>query len=104
MILQKKIEAKLKQNLLPQHLEIENESHRHSVEPGSESHFKVVVVASEFIGKSLLARHRRVNEILAVELKNQIHALALHTLTPKEWDKAQKAKDSPHCLGGSKKD
>ncbi len=33
------------------HLEVENESPNHNVEPGSESHFKVVVVSDEFIEK-----------------------------------------------------
>ena len=33
------------QSLAPEHLELVNESHMHSVPPGSESHFKAVVVS-----------------------------------------------------------
>jgi len=50
----------------------------------------------------LLARHRKINEILKDELKDQIHALALHTFTPEEWENRQKqSQQSPPCLGGS---
>ena len=63
------------------HLEVINESGNHNVAPGSESHFKVVLVAAEFEGQRLLARHRRVNGVLADELADSVHALALHTYT-----------------------
>ncbi len=53
----------------------------------------------------LVARHRRVNDILADLLDGQIHALALHTLTPDEWfERGGDERDSPPCLGGSKAD
>ena len=96
------IEAKL-QSLQPQFLEIINESHRHNVSPGSESHFKVTIVSDEFNGKMLLTRHRMVNSILADELTHSIHALVLHTMTMDEWfEKSGKSNESPPCLGGSK--
>ena len=41
---QSAIETKLSA-LGPQFLRVENESHRHNVPPGSESHFKVTVVS-----------------------------------------------------------
>ncbi len=66
-------------------LEVINESHMHRVEPGSESHFKVVIVSEQFAGQRLLARHRQVNAVLADELAGAIHALALHTYTTSEW-------------------
>ena len=40
-----------------QHLEVVNESGGHNVPAGSETHFKVVLVAAEFNGQRLLARH-----------------------------------------------
>ena len=45
-----------------------------------------------------------VNAILANELAEQIHALALHTYTEKEWNEyyADNTPLSPKCLGGSK--
>ena len=70
---------------LPSHLEVINESYMHRVAPGSESHFKVVVVSQAFEGQRLLGRHRQVNGVLADELAGAIHALALHTYTESEW-------------------
>lgn len=104
MSVQAHIEHKLTQGLEHiAHLAVENESHRHNVPPGSESHFKVVIVSDDFAGQGLLARHRRVNEILAEELQNQIHALALHTYTTADWQERHgDAPMSPPCLGGGK--
>ncbi len=101
MSIQATIEKKLQSALSPVHLEVINESHMHNVPPGSESHFKVVVASAEFEGKPLVARHRRVNEILAEELQ-QIHALALHTYTFDEWQEQGFAPQSPPCHGGGK--
>lgn len=95
------IETKL-QSLQPQFLEIINESHRHNVSKGAETHFKVAIVSDEFNGKMLLARHRMINNILADELTHSIHALVLHTMTTDEWfDKNGASNNSPPCLGGS---
>jgi BolA protein len=102
MSIQENIQNKL-QALEPEHLAVENESHMHNVPPGSESHFKVTIVSKEFEDKMLVARHRMVNSLLAEELAGQIHALALHTLTPEEWfERFGKIPESPPCLGGSK--
>jgi len=103
MTVQSTIEAKLTEALAPLHLEVINESANHSVPPGSESHFKVVLVSTEFDGQRLLARHRRVNAVLADELASKIHALALHTYTEAEWrERFGGAPMSPPCLGGSR--
>ncbi|MBI4411581.1 MAG: BolA family transcriptional regulator [Deltaproteobacteria bacterium] len=102
MFIQKQIESKLAEGLKPAHLEVINESPMHGVPPGSESHFKVVVVSSLFEGKSLVQRHRMINEVLAQELKESVHALTMQTLTPDEWTKKGGRGTSPPCLGGSK--
>jgi len=100
--MKKSIETKL-QSLKPEFLEVVNESYKHNVPEGSESHFKVTVVSDEFSGKMLLARHRMVNNILADELANSIHALVLHTISIEEWfEKNGIRNDSPPCLGGAK--
>ena len=105
MSMQGNIESKIKQSLAPIHLEVLNESDRHNVPPGSESHFKVTVVSDQFDGKMLIARHRMINQVLADELAGDIHALAMHTFTPAEWNKKnQQAPQSPPCLGGAKRE
>ncbi len=101
MVVQSEIERKLAESIDAMHLEVINESSNHNVPPGSESHFKVVVVSEDFAGQSLVARHRKINEILADELASKIHALAIHTYTEQEWrDINGDAPMSPPCLGG----
>jgi len=100
-MIQERIEEKLAAALAPQHLQVVNESGNHNVPPGSESHFKVVLVAQAFDGKRLLNRHREVNSVLAEELARDIHALAIHTYTRDEWRRRfGNAPLSPPCLGG----
>ncbi len=105
MTIQSSIEEKLLSAFSPLHLDVVNESNQHNVAPGSESHFKVIIVTSEFEGDRLIKRHRAVNAVLAIELAEHIHALALHTYTEKEWNDyyADNTPLSPNCLGGSKK-
>ncbi len=105
MTMQSTIETKIQTALSPAHLEVMNESHMHNVPPGSESHFKLVIVTDQFAGVSRVARHQKVNGILADELKNSIHALSMETLTPDEWTaKGGQIMASPLCHGGSKAD
>ena len=101
MSVKDEIEVKLAEGLSLSHMEVINESSNHNVPAGSESHFKLVLVSEEFAGKALLARHRSINALLADELKNKIHALAIHAYTASEWaDKMGNAPLSPPCLGG----
>ena len=105
MTVQENITAKLSAELAPLHLEVINESHMHSVPPGSESHFKVVVVSPDFEGKNLVAQHRLVYRLLGSELESQVHALALHTYTEQGWRNAHgTAPMSPPCLGGKSRE
>ncbi len=83
-----RIREKLTAALAPQALEVEDESARHhghaGAQPGGETHFNVRVVSTKFSGLSRVARQRLVYAALADEMKAQIHALALVTLTPGE--------------------
>ncbi len=99
------IEEKLLSAFSPLHLDVINESHQHNVAPGSESHFKVIIVSKDFEGERLIKRHRAVNATLAEELSQKIHALALHTYTEKEWHDYYEDNTplSPKCLGGGRK-
>ncbi len=104
MRVQSQIESKLRAAFSPLHLEVVNESSMHSVPPGSESHFKVIIVSERFAGRSLIEQQRLVNSALADELNGQIHALTMKTLTPERWEAmGQKVEHvSPPCHGGSK--
>ena len=97
------IRTKLANRFQPTYLDVINESHMHSVPPGSESHFKVILAASWFEGKRQVQRHQEVYAVLAEELASSVHALALHTYTPEEaLTKLELVPPSPECLGGSK--
>ncbi len=91
------------QDILTQHLPFEvmniiNESHQHRVPEGSESHFKIVIVASSFETMSRIARQRLIHHLVAEEFKTGLHALSLQLYTPEEWRKRQQtAFDSPTC-------
>lgn len=102
MSIQAVIEEKL-QALEPAFLAVENESHRHSVPPNSETHFKVTLVSGRLEGLMPVKRHQQVYALLADELAGPVHALALHLYTPAEWEASgQSRPDSPDCRGGSK--
>ena len=99
---QQQIADKLNQSFAPDYLEVVDESGQHNVPPGSESHFKVTIVASEFEQLGLVKRHQAVYSALSELMEDGIHALALHTLSPEEWQaKKSRVTESPPCLGGS---
>ena len=103
MKIQQTIQTKLFDALNPKFFAVTNESHMHNVPPGSETHFKIVMVSNDFEGLSLLKRHQLVYKILSKEMKQGIHALALHTLTESEYEKRLGTiPSSPLCLGGNK--
>ncbi|MCS6915022.1 MAG: BolA family protein [Myxococcales bacterium] len=100
------IEEKLRAALDPVYLEVVNESSMHNVPPGSETHFKVIVVSERFADCSLLERQRLVYQLLGDELRSGLHALTMKALTPAQWEQAggQVELRSPLCRGGSKAD
>ncbi len=55
------------------------------VESGDNTHFAALVVAAEFDGKRSLARHQLVYKCLGKLVGNEIHALSITALTPREW-------------------
>ena len=85
MSIEHRLREVLDSALHPALLEVVNESGQHNVPPGSETHFKVTLVAEAFAGLSRIQRHRRVNRLLADLLAGPVHALALHAYTPAEW-------------------
>ncbi len=51
---------------------------------GTQDHYEVTVVSSDFAGKNPVARHRMVYAALGSSVGGEIHALALKTHTPEE--------------------
>jgi BolA protein len=82
------IESRLRSTLAPDHLELEDDSAKHAGHRGATSgggHYRLVIVSAEFEGKTLIDRHRLVNEALRDLFGPQIHALSMRTLTPDQW-------------------
>jgi BolA family transcriptional regulator, general stress-responsive regulator len=83
------LEAALRQGFDPVHLVVEDESARHAGHAGAAGgggHFRAVIVSAAFRGQSPLARQRAVFALLGDAMRTTIHALALQTLTPEEWE------------------
>lgn len=81
-----KITEKLSKALMPHSLEVIDESHLHAghsgARPEGETHFRVKIQSDAFQDKSLVQRHRMVNEVLAEELSGPVHALAISASVP----------------------
>ena len=101
MKLQKQIQEKIIKRLKPLALDLVNESYKHSVPEGSESHFKLMVVSLDFENLTRVQRQQLVYDILSEEMRGGVHALAQRTYTPSEWDKVKHEYkfESPDCLG-----
>ena len=82
------IAQKLQEAFHPESLDVIDESHLHAGHgghrPGGESHFRLDIVSNAFEGKSRVDRHRMINALLAPELAEGIHALAIHAHAPGE--------------------
>jgi BolA protein len=85
-----RIEAALRERLAAVHVEVVDESHLHAGHAGARDgrgHFRALVVSPRFEGLSRVAAQRLVYDALAEELRTEIHALSLRTLTPAEWSR-----------------
>ena len=92
--LESSISEKLSAMFKPHHLEIQNDSAKHSHHKAmkddpdaaatGETHFNVVVVSDSFEGVALIERHRMVNDCLKEELEEKgLHALSIKAKTIK---------------------
>jgi len=82
------IEARLRETLEATHVEVIDESHLHAGHAGAAGgggHFRALIVSPRFEGANPVARQRLVYQALAEELRREIHALSMRTLTPEEW-------------------
>lgn len=77
--LQTQIHDKLTQALRPNYLEVINESYKHAGHAGAgeETHFRLVISSPLFHGKSRVECHRLIYGVLAEEMRDKIHALAI---------------------------
>ncbi len=103
MTIQQQMTEALTAAFEPSFLSVENESHRHNVPPGSETHFKVTLVSENFEQMRSVRRHQAVYSAVASWLAGPVHALALHTYTAEEWAVSGDAPASPDCRGGTGK-
>jgi acid stress-induced BolA-like protein IbaG/YrbA len=56
---------------------------------GGGDHLQAIVISSEFEGKTLVKQHQMVYSAVKEAMDTEvIHALALKTYTPLEWEKA----------------
>ena len=79
IMIKDEINTALQVAFAPQTLLVENESFRHNVPEGSETHFKVTLVSEAFSGQRSVKRHQSVYAVLKEWLSGPVHALALHT-------------------------
>ena len=88
MNIKDRIAAKLEAGLAPIRLDVEDESHLHAghagAREGGQTHYRVKIASAQFSGKGRVERHRMVYALLADEIAQGVHALALHTQAPDE--------------------
>ncbi len=63
-------------------------------EVGDGNHFRATVVCRDFSGKSLVQRHQMVYGALGDAMRDRIHALAIATYTPDEWEQRSRSRQS----------
>ncbi|MCC7006716.1 MAG: BolA family transcriptional regulator [Ottowia sp.] len=69
------LEQYIQEGLLCDYLKIE----------GDGRHFFATIVSAAFDGLRPIARHQKVYAVLGERMREEIHALSMKTLTPKEW-------------------
>ena len=74
-------------NLTPLRLELVDESAKHAGHEGAKSggrHYRLLIISTEFSGKSTLLRHRLIYDTLGELMRSKIHALSIQALAPEE--------------------
>jgi BolA protein len=87
-LIKDRMTAKLEAALAPERLEITDQSHLHAGHAGwregGQTHFSIKVATTRFIGKGRLERHRMIYALLAEEIADGVHALAIEAEAPDE--------------------
>ncbi|MCJ2543283.1 BolA family protein [Thermostichus vulcanus] len=69
---------------------------------GDGNHFQAVVVAEQFQGLTMIKQHRLVNDALKAHLQDgRLHALALRTFTPAQWEQLHELDSGPQVGSAS---
>ncbi len=82
-----RIRTLLVEALLPESIEVADDSHKHAGHAGArggQGHFSVDIVSAAFAGKLPLARHRLVYAALDSMMHTDIHALVIRARAPEE--------------------
>jgi len=84
--LKERIIKKLSENLTIKDLQVINNSHLHAGHMESsdsgETHFEIIISASELENQSLVAAHRKIKDLLKDEfIKNGLHSLSIKIKT-----------------------
>jgi BolA family transcriptional regulator, general stress-responsive regulator len=81
-----RLTQKLTLALDPLALDVIDESAQHHGHGGwqeeGETHFRIRIISAAFAGKSRVDMHRMINRIVAEELKERVHALAIEAKAP----------------------
>jgi BolA protein len=81
------IETKLQAALVPESLDIIDDSHKHAGHAGSRGgagHFDLTIVSDKFSGVNTVGRHRLVYDALSDMMPDEIHALSIKAFSPDE--------------------
>ncbi|MGE5026908.1 MAG: BolA family protein [Betaproteobacteria bacterium] len=73
--------------LRPERLEIEDESARHARHEGAKGgggHYRLTIVSTQFAGKSPIARHRMILDLLGEMMHKEVHAISIKAYAPDE--------------------
>jgi len=81
------IEARLREALGAAHVAVEDESRFHAGHGATGGHFRAVVVSERFAGLSRVAAQRLVYAALGDWMQGPIHAFAVRTFTPEQWQR-----------------
>ena len=74
MVTAEDIKEWIEQNLDESEVEISGDGH----------HFGAVIVCAGFVGKTRIQQHQMVYAALGDRMKDDIHALSMHTMTPED--------------------
>lgn len=75
MVTPEQVQRYIQDNLACDHVEVQGDGH----------HFEALIVSAEFEGKSRIQQHKVVYAALGERMREEIHALSMKTMTPREW-------------------